>query len=84
LRRRSRNDGAVYFDVTRGVWVGAVELERDPDTGKRRRRKVSAPTKTAAKEKLDGLRAEYKASGVVPSASVTVRAVVDDWMANLP
>jgi integrase len=84
LHRRSRGDGSVFYDATRACWVGVLELERDPDTRKRRRRKVSAPTKTAAREKLAELRREYKASGVVPSATLTVQSAVNDWMSALP
>jgi integrase len=82
--RRSRGDGAVFYDASRGCWTGVLELEHDPETRKRRRRKVSAPTKTQCKEKLDELRREYKRSGIVPSTALTVRLAVGTWMANLP
>ena len=84
MGRRSRGDGAVFYDTSRGCWAGVLELEHDPETGRRRRRKVSAATKTLAREKLDELRREYKRSGIVPSATVTVKSVVDGWLANLP
>ena len=49
MGRRARGDGAVYFDADRGCWVGSVDIGRDPQTGLRRRRKVSAATKTECK-----------------------------------
>ena len=46
MARRSRGDGSVFYDASRGCWVGSVDIGRDPETGRRRRRKVSAATKT--------------------------------------
>jgi hypothetical protein len=40
--RRARGDGSVFRDDARGVWVAVIELPRDPDTGRRTRRKASA------------------------------------------
>ena len=50
--RRSRGDGSVYFDAGRGCWVGSVDIGRNPETGRRVRRKVSGATRTEVKEKL--------------------------------
>jgi integrase len=84
MARRSRGDGSVYYDAARGCWVGSVDVGRDPETGRRRRRKVSAPNKTECKDKLDELREEYRKAGTVGRRDVTVRQVVDDWLANPP
>lgn len=67
-----------------GCWVGSVSLGRDPGTGKRLRRKVSAPTKTECKDKLDELRREFRKAGTVGRRDITVRTIVDDGIANLP
>ena len=56
--RRARGDGSVFYDSTRGVWVATIEQVRDPDTGRRTRRKASAPNRTPARELLDRMRAE--------------------------
>ena len=84
MGRRARGDGAVYFDAARGCLVGQVDLGRDPATGKRRRPKVSATTKTAAKELLDGLRAEQHQTGTVARRDRTTEMVVRDFLANPP
>lgn len=84
MARRSRGDGSVFFDSARGCWVGSVDIGRDPETGRRMRRKVSAPTKTECKEKLDELRTEKKRTGTVGRRDVTVETVVRSRLANPP
>jgi integrase len=84
MDRRARGDGAVYFDAARGVWVGAVELGRNPETGRRVRRKVSAATRTEVRDKLDELREEKRRTGTVARRDVTVEHVVRDLLANPP
>jgi integrase len=86
MGRRSRGDGSVFYDASRprGRWVGQIDLGRDPVTGKRRRPKVSAPTKTECKDKLDELRGEKRKTGTVAPRDVTVEAVMLDYLANPP
>jgi len=84
MGRRSRGDGSLFHDADREVWVGQIDAGRDPVTGKRRRPKVSAPTKTECKEKLDELRDELRRTGTVARRDTTVAQVMDDWTANLP
>lgn len=54
MGRRTPGDGSVYFDASKGVWVGSVSVGRDPQTGRRVRRKVSAATKTEAMDRVFG------------------------------
>lgn len=84
MARRSRGDGSVFYEAARGCWVGAVDIGRDPETGRRRRRKVSAPTKTECKAKLDELREEKRKSGTVGRQDVTVETVVRARLDNPP
>jgi integrase len=85
MGRRSRGDGSVYPDKSRpGIWVGSIDLGRDPQTGKRRRPKVSAPTKTECKAKLDELREQQRKTGIVPRRDTTVEMVIRDRLANPP
>jgi len=84
MGRRSRGDGTVFWDASRGCWVGAIDLGRDPETRRRVRRKVSARTKTECRGKLDQLRDEYRAAGTVGRRDITVRQVVTDAIAHLP
>jgi integrase len=66
------------------VWVGSIDLGRDPQTGTRRRPKVSAPTKTECKAKLDELRQQHRKTGIVPRRDTTVEMVIRDRLANPP
>jgi integrase len=84
MARRSRGDGSVFYDSARECWVGTVDIGRDPETGRRRRRKVSAPTKTECKAKLDGLREEKRRTGTVGRRDVTIERIVREWLANPP
>lgn len=82
--RRARGDGSVFYDRARGAWVATIELARDPGTGRRTRRKASAPNKTAARELLDRMRAEKRKAGTVARGDLTVAAVIADYMAHPP
>jgi len=91
MPRRSKDTGSVFYDQSRGCWVGVLDVGTNPDTGRRIRRKVSAPTKTKQKdgtpgavEKLAALAAEFAAAGTVAPRTVTVEHTVRDWLANLP
>jgi integrase len=74
----------VFYDAARGCWVGSVDIGRDPGTGRRMRRKVSAPTKTECKGRLDELREEFRKTGTVGRRDLTVESVVRDLLANPP
>lgn len=84
MARRSRGDGSVFWDASRGCWVGVVDVGRDPETGRRRRRKVSAPTKTECREKLDELREEKRKTGTVGRRDITVEHIVRELLASPP
>ncbi len=84
MARRSRGDGSVYYDAARRCWVGAIDLGRDEETDRRVRRKVSAATKTECKDKLDLLRQERRRTGTVARRDVTVRQVLNDFLASPP
>lgn len=83
-KRRDRGDGTLFYDQARDRWVAALDLGQDPETGRRRRVKVSAPTKTEARERLVGLQDEYRRTGTVGRQDVTVEAIVRDLLASPP
>ena len=84
MGRRPRGDGSVFYDASRGCWTGLVNAGRDPDTGKRRRRKVTAATKTACRDKLAELRDELRKTGSVAPRNVTVAQVLAAWIERPP
>lgn len=70
-RRRAQGEGTVYFDETRGRWVGQVWLDG-------RRRKVSAKTKTDASAKLGRL-VHGDASERHVDRRLSVKGLLEDW-----
>lgn len=79
-RRRGHGEDAIYFDAAKNRYIGAVSLGYEGD-GRRVRRKVSGKTKQEVRRKLKELHSDLDA-GVHSPASYTVRAVVDDWLAD--
>jgi integrase len=84
MSRRPNGEGSVFYDAARRCWVGVLDIGPDPETHRRRRRKVSAPTKTECREKLAELRAEYRKAGTVGRRDLTVRQVLGAWTSNMP
>jgi integrase len=77
-RRRGHGEDAIYFDIAKDRYVGAVSLGFGPD-GKRVRRKVYGRTKQEVRDKLKALHAELD-RGLRTSPTYTVRQAVDDWL----
>src|SRR5690242_7917926 len=77
--RRGHGEDSMYFDQANNYWVAAVSLGHKG--GKRVRRKVFGRTKTEVKVKLRELRRDME-NGVRSSATYTVSAALDDWLAN--
>lgn len=84
MGRRPRGDGSVFYDAARKCWVGVLDIGRDQETGRRRRRKVSGETITACRDELDKLRDEYRKTGTVGRRDVTVGSVVRELLASPP
>jgi integrase len=79
-KRRGHGEDAVYFDAAKNRYIGAVSLGYGGD-GRRVRRKVSGKTKQEVRQKLKELHSDLDA-GLESPASYTVRAAVDDWLAE--
>jgi hypothetical protein len=77
--RRSRGEGALYWDESRQRWMAAVDVGFDPE-GKRRRRWVSGRTKTEAKQKLLALRRDQSDGLPTEHRTYTVREAVESWL----
>ena len=78
-QRRARGDGGVRFHKASGLYVGEIELSRDPDTGRRRRRTIYAKSKAQAQRDIRDLLIQ---SGGTVRAPVrgTVGDFVDRWL----
>lgn len=82
--RRTRGDGSLFFDASRGVWTGSADAGRDPETGRRIRRKVSAKDKQVARRKLEDLRKSIRDTGTAPRGDLTVEQVMREVLAHPP
>jgi integrase len=77
--RRGRGDGAVFFEADRGRWVGLLDLGRNGD-GKRIRRKVTGSTANEARDALRKLRDEIEAGVRARNGNLTVEAFLLGWL----
>jgi integrase len=64
--------------------VGSVDIGRDPQTGRRRRRKVSAATKDECKDLVREMLAEKKRTNAVARRDTTVETVIRAFLASPP
>lgn len=76
--RRDKGTGALYQRNSDGRWVGYVTLPNDPRTGKRRRKVVTAKSRTEAAAKLRELRKDLDRAGDLPTSSPTL----SKWLAT--
>jgi len=87
---RSHGEGSIYrSDYTRagsGVtverWIASVDLGVGPN-GKRRRKRITGPTRKAVADKLRQLQREQDAGVDVRKKSITVADVADEWLTHL-
>ena len=79
--RRSRGEGALYWDESRERWMACLDIGFTAQ-GKRRRRWVSGRTKTEAKKRLLALRQEQAEGHRAEPWNYTVRDAVESWLAH--
>ncbi|SDT11454.1 Site-specific recombinase XerD [Friedmanniella luteola] len=79
VTRRSRGEGALYWNDSRQRWMATVDLGFTP-LGKRRRAYISAKTKTEAKAKLMALRRDQSDGLPIEQRGYTVREAVESWL----
>jgi site-specific recombinase XerD len=77
-KRRGRGDDSIYWDESKGSYVGSVSLGYTA-AGKRRRRSVYGRTKAEVRDKLKALRTEIE-TGVTSSARYSVTEAVRKWL----
>jgi len=79
-RRRGRGEESTYFDATKDRWIGATSLGFSPDGERRVREKVCGQSRAEVLDKLRALHRDLDV-GVRTSATYTVAAYIQDWMA---
>ena len=73
-KRRSRGEGAVYFDEKRGLYIGQITLGFS-DNGKRKRKTVYGKTKKEVKEKLKAIEFQIYTGTFIDKSGITVYAL---------
>jgi integrase len=74
--RSRRGAGSVFWDESRGRYVGQLSLGRDPETRRRKRGKVYGDTEGECWEQLDKMREEIRNTGIVARRDTTVEDAV--------
>ena len=80
-KRRSRGDGAIYFDDKRGLYVGQIGLGYH-ENGKRKRKTVYGRTKAEVKAKLKAIEFQVFTGSFVDKNDITIyglaKQILDD------
>lgn len=93
-RRRGAGEGGIHQEtrswrlasgeqVEYQLWVGVVELDRDPSAGQRRRVKVKAKTKAEVVRKMRSEQDRIGASEAPQDPAVTVELFLRSWTADV-
>ena len=80
-KRRDPGEGSV-FKRADGKYVATLDLGRNPETGKRMRRKATATSRPAALKALKAMEREADRGRDRTSKDVTVGAWADKWLAS--
>lgn len=79
MARRPHGTGSVYYDATRGRYVGSYEAGWTP-RGTRRRRKVTGRTETEVRRKLREAMRAVETDEAAAGARPTVRTWANRWL----
>jgi integrase len=77
-RRRSHGEGSLYFDDTKELWVGVVDLPPD-GTGRRRRKYVRAKRKQDVITKVAAIKTDLAKGRVLPDERRTTTDFLRWW-----
>ena len=83
-KRGRRGGGTVFYDKSRGRYVGQLSLGFDDEGNRKRGPKVHGETAAECWDQLDGQRAELKEAGRIAPRDLTVAHLVNDLMAHPP
>lgn len=81
--RRGHGEGSVFRRETDGKWLGVLELGRDPRTGRRVRRTVTAATRREAVERLRQLRRDAEQGAIDADPRTTVAQWARRWLEHV-
>jgi integrase len=73
--RRGHGEGSIFQRADDGKWLAVLEIGRDPATGKRVRRTITAATRREAAQRLRALRDQLDRGAI----NVDGRATIGQW-----
>ncbi len=80
-KRRTRGDGAVYYDEKRNMYIGQLSIGYD-ENGKRKRKTVYGSTKQEVKEKLKAIEYQIFSGTFTDASTITIyqlaKQILDD------
>lgn len=79
MGKRTAGSGGLYQRASDGLWVGSVDIGRGKN-GKRRRKTVTAKTRTECRAKLNELRRDLLVGVVDVTECATVGEWLDEWL----
>ena len=77
--RRGKGEGTVFYEESRDRWVGVLDLGRNGE-GKRVRRKVTGSSPADVRSKLRDLRKDIEGGARARNGNLTVEAFLVDWL----
>lgn len=78
--RRGHGEGSIFQRAEDGKWLAVLEIGRDPATGKRVRRTITAPTRREATQRLRALRDQLDRGAINVDGRVTVAQWSERWL----
>jgi hypothetical protein len=81
--RRGHGEGSIFQRAGDGKWLAVLEIGRDPATGERVRRTITAATRREAAERLRVLRDHLDRGAVNVDARVTIAQWAERWLEHV-
>lgn len=81
--RRGHGEGSVFRRDADGKWLGVLQLGRDPRTGRRIRKTVTAATRREAVQRLRQLRRDVEQGAIEADARTTVEQWARHWLEHI-
>ena len=81
--RRGHGEGSIFQPAEDGKWLAVLEIGREPSTGKRVRRTITATTRREAAQRLRALRDQLDRSAVNVDGRATIAQWSERWLEHV-
>lgn len=78
-KKRNHGDGGLYYDKSRGLWRGVIDVGFHPD-GRRKQKAVTSKSQRIAREKLKELKKQVDEHGTALNTTMNMSAWADVWL----